>query len=407
MIARLNIGGPAIIVNHLAEGLDRDTFSSTLVTGVVSDREGDMGYLFEDATARRFVIPELQREIQPLKDLRALLHTLRLLRRLRPDIVHTHTAKAGTIGRTAVFLHNLASSKKIRVVHTFHGNIFNGYFGRLKSGIFVAVERLLARKTDCIIAISETQKRELAEKYAIASPGRIRIIRLGFDLTSFLSCASRRGGFRRRLGLGDKDLLIGIVGRLVPIKNHRLFLDGARILLERNASTPVTFVVVGDGESAESLRKYAGRIGLEGHVRFCGWVKDVSSVYADLDALALTSLNEGTPVSIIEAMASSVPVVSTDVGGVRDLVGHSIGSLSGKGFKVCERGILCTGMEPEGFADALCGLLEMPVRERMGLTTRARRFVETQYSRERLLKETESLYIALADGDLRAGRRKR
>jgi len=253
----------------------------------------------------------------------------------------------------------------------------------------------MARFTDVIIAISEIQKRELFEKFRIAPPGKIKTIRLGFDLKPFLTCKSLKGKFRKSLGIDHDTFTIGIVGRLAPIKNHKMFFDAANIFVTQNPDIQVKFVVVGDGELRNKLEDYCNKLGLNNQVIFCGWTRNVSAVYADLDCLALTSLNEGTPVSIIESMAASVPVISTDVGGVRDLLGKQDNSINLDGIKVCERGILSPKNDPFGFEKGVKYLLNNEDSRREGRIKRARSFVEKMYSKERLLDDIESLYNEL------------
>jgi len=395
MIARLNIGGPAIHVHLLTKGLDAKKFEATLVAGKISPQEGDMSYLFDSLDNEPIIIPELQREISLRMDLKAFQQIFNRLLKEKPDIVHTHTAKAGSSARLAVLMYNIIFGKKVRTVHTFHGHVFEGYFSRAKSLMFVWIERFLARLTDVIIAISETQKRDLSEKFHIAAAQKINTVELGFDLRPFLGSEVLKGHFRRNLGINDDTLLIGIIGRLVDIKNHFIFLKAAKIFLELNPGMPTKFMVVGDGELRDELEAYCQQLGLSSHVRFCGWIKDVPLVYADLDVLALTSTNEGTPVSIIEAMASSVPVIATDAGGVQDLLGPPDGVPSSDGFVVCERGILCRKNDALGFAKGLKYVVEGEIREKQKRLMRARSFVRKRFSEERLLYDIESLYLEL------------
>ncbi len=395
IISRLNIGGPAIHVQLLTRGLDPTVFESTIVTGTISPNEGDMGYLFDDFEKKPIVIEDLQREISVRKDLRVFLNIFRLIRQVHPDIVHTHTAKAGSGARTTVFLYNLLADRRIQTVHTFHGHIFRGYFNRLKSQTFVLVERVIGRMTDVIIAISESQKKELVEEYRIAPPEKIRVIELGFNLKPFLTASQHRGCFRRRLGVDENTILIGIIGRLVPIKNHAMFLEAARILLDRYPGLPVKFLVVGDGELREELQRQSRRLGVASHVEFCGWIRDVAQVYADLNILALTSINEGTPVSIIEAMASSVPVIATKVGGVQDLMGAPDCVPGQEGFSLCRRGVLCNRFDPVGFAEGIKFLIDVETEEISDRVAQARSFVINRYGRDRLIADIERLYKQL------------
>ena len=395
MIARLNIGGPAIHVFLLSRGLNTEKFESTLITGIISPQEGDMSYLFDSVDLTPTVIPELQREISVWMDLKTIGKMFRALLYEKPDIVHTHTAKAGTSARLAALMFNLINKKNVRVVHTFHGHIFEGYFSKGISLFFIWIERLLATMTDVVIVISETQKIDLAKKYHIAPADKIRTIELGFDLKPFLTCSSLKGRFKTDLGVKNDTVLIGIIGRLVPIKHHIMFFKAAKAYLQMNPELDTKFVVVGDGELREELRSYCQTQGLLTHVIFCGWLKDISYVYADLSILALTSLNEGTPVSIIEAMAASVPVVATDAGGVKDLVGSRNDFQSSNGYMVCERGILCMKNDSIGFAKGIKYLLQSPAHEKQDRLKQARSFVEQRYSQQRLLNDIESLYTEL------------
>ena len=395
MIARLNIGGPAIHVNLLTRGLDTGRFHSTLVTGKISPQEGDMSYLFDSSKTKPVIITELQREISLTLDVKALIQIFRILRRENPDIVHTHTAKAGFGARMAVILYNILCRKKVRMVHTFHGHVFEGYFSRQKSLLFIWVERLLAKYTDVIIAISPTQKRELGEDFRIAPCYKIETIPLGFNLTPFFNSRLLKGKFRRSLGLDDDTILVGIIGRLVPIKNHLMFFRAAKIFIDENPDIKVMFVAVGDGELRTDLESYCNKEGLAQHVCFCGWMRDVPSVYADLDILALSSMNEGTPVSIIESMASSVPVISTHAGGVLDLLGPPDGGPGSDDFKICERGILCRKDDAPGMAKGFKYLLRGDTDEKEQRLARARAFVEQRYSEKRLINDIESLYLNL------------
>ena len=395
IITRMNIGGPAIHVSLLNNGLDSERLESTLVVGNISPQEGDMNYLIKSHSKKPIIIPELHREIDFWEDVASTIKVLKLLRKEKPDILHTHTAKAGFCGRIAVFLFNLFSCNKVKTVHTFHGNVFEGYFNRSVSRAFILIERVLSRISDVIIAISNTQKNELSHKYHIAAADKIETIQLGFQLNPFLERDGLEPPFRQRLGIDDNAFLIGIVGRLVPIKNHVMFFNAAKIFLGRHSGARVKFLVVGDGDLRNDLEAYCKKQGISDQVRFCGWIKDIHSVYADLDILALTSINEGTPVSVIEAMASSVPVIATDVGGIKDLLGPKDGMSTSNDFQTCERGILCHSKDAIGYAEGLKYLMENINDQNRKRTLKARDFVIQNYSHERLLRDMESLYNGL------------
>jgi glycosyltransferase involved in cell wall biosynthesis len=400
IITRLNIGGPSIHVSLLTRGLDPERFESLLVSGSVSDREGDMSYVAARLGIKRVIIPSLKREISLPRDLKCLFRLLRLLAAEKPDIVHTHTAKAGTLGRIAVFIYNRFYKKKVLVVHTFHGHVLHGYFSRTKSKLFMRAERILASISDVIIAISKSQRNELAETYRLADGAKFRTVKLGFDLDAFAATEHLRGKFKADIGVDREYLLVGIVGRLVSIKNHQMFLNAAKMVIRKKPGLNIRFVVVGDGELREELMSSAKKIGIADHILFCGWERDLPRVYADLDILTLTSINEGTPVSIIEAMASSVPVISTDAGGVRDLLGPFSPEWESYRFQVCRRGLLCRQNDAKGLADAICFLLSN-IRLREEISKEARDFVLHHYTEKRLLRDIESIYIELLKGRFR------
>jgi len=396
MIARLNIGGPAIHVHLLNKRINPKKFKSTLVTGRVSSLEGDMNYLFGSTEPKPIRIPELQRDISLIMDIRAFFRIFAILKERTPDIVHTHTAKAGFSARFTVIIYNLLFRRHVKLVHTFHGNVFEGYFDRFSSYSFILIEKIIARFTDVIIAISESQKADLINKYKIASASKLCTIRLGFDLLPFLNAGESKGKFKQLMGVDEKTVIIGIIGRLVAIKDHRMFLDAAHMLLARNPGLNVKFVIVGDGELRNDLKAYCRQLDLDTYVEFCGWIRNIPMVYADLDILALTSQNEGTPVSIIEAMATGVPVIATDAGGVKDLLGNVKSTWQEKSFRYCERGILCRKKDTVGFAMGMEFLVNTPPNTEMAEQIAvARHFVINTYAQERLVKDIELLYINL------------
>jgi glycosyltransferase involved in cell wall biosynthesis len=270
--------------------------------------------------------------------------------------------------------------------------VLEGYFSALKSKIVFIVERLLARITDAIIAISQTQKLELTEKYHLVSADKVHTINLGFDLSRF-SDIRDKGTLRLTFGLDDQIPVIGIVGRLAPIKNHRLFLDAAKLIIARYTDKSIRFAIIGDGELKDSLQKYAKAIGIEQNVIFYGWEKKIERIYADLDILVLTSNNEGTPVSIIESMAATVPVVTTSVGGTKDLLGRIETRAQTKDdFSICERGILCSKGNAKAIANGIQYLIES---DNQDLVSKAREYVFENYTDKRLIERIGNLYINL------------
>lgn len=372
IVARLNIGGPAIHVSLLTMGLNDENMQSTLVTGVIGESEGDMTYLARELGIKPVIIPSMQREISPLGDLRTLVELTRLMRRERPHVVHTHTAKAGFVGRLAAFLTGVPV-----IVHTFHGHVFRGYFGALKTAVFIQLERWAARISDVILTISEGLKEELVG-FRITSADRIRVVPLGLNLSSLTNLDNLRGQFRRELGYSTDTPLVGIIGRLVPIKNHELFLAAAQQIAQ--TVPEARFVIAGSGERRDELQALAAQKSLSEHVHFVGWRRDLPAVYADLDVVVISSHNEGTPVSIIEAMVAGVPVVSTAVGGVADLLqGGDLGT-----------------MVPPNDAIALARAITDTLRAGpQPRTEEARNWALKRYDAERLIVDIRELYLEL------------
>lgn len=382
IIARLNIGGPAIHAVLLTEGLNKEEFESLLVCGSIACDEGDMSYYAADKNVKPYVIPELKRELNLLNDIKAFKKIYNLIKIEKPDIIHTHTAKAGTLGRLAGVLYNVfaPADKRIKLIHAFHGHVFSGYFNKLKAFAFIWIEKFLAYFTCQIITVSESVKKELVS-LGVSNLDKIKVIPLGFELEKFLDIAPKDE---------NNFLNIGIVGRLVPVKNHRLFLEAAAGFVRNNPQVPVRFKIIGDGELRRELEAYAREIGIYGYTDFSGWQKDLTGVYSDLDIVALTSKNEGTPVSLIEAMACARAIVATNVGGVPDLLGSQI-SVSGADFKVLERGIIVMRPDAASFTCALEYLIKnKDLRKDMGTSGRA--FANERFSRGRLISDMEGLY---------------
>jgi len=310
----MNVGGPALHVMNVMGALAA-RWPTLLVTGSVAGDEADM---LDEARQRGlpvFQIPELGRRVSPWQDGVALARLVSLLRQVRPDIVCTHTAKAGTLGRLAA---RMALGRQVRTVHTFHGHVFHGYFGAFLTAGVIRTERALARRTDRILAISPAQRDDLVDVYRVAHDRQVRVVPLGLDLQRFLE-VDREHACALRADLSPDDApVLTCVGRLAPIKNHRLLLDAAGLLAARGLR--FRLVLVGGGSEEAALRAQAAALGIADRVRFLGWRRDVAEIYAASDVVVLSSHNEGTPVSLIEALAAGVRVVATDVGGVRDVL---------------------------------------------------------------------------------------
>jgi len=377
IIARLNIGGPALHCIILNSELDPRRYVSLLVTGIESPYEGNMYELAQCKKVEPIVIDALGREIFFKEDFRALIRLIRLINLERPDIVHTHTAKAGTLGRIAAKLTGVPI-----VIHTFHGHVFHSYFGFFRTKFFLWLERLLARFTDVIITVSEQQRDEII-KYKIAEPEKTIAIPLGLDLKPFINLDTDPNEVRREFSVPEETKLVGIVARLVPIKNHVCFLEAARLILARYDN--VRFMIVGDGEMRSTLEQKARDLGIEARVIFMGFQYNLQKIYAGLDIVALSSYNEGLPVALIEAMAAGKPVISTDVGGVVDLI------LDG------DNGLLVPSNDPKSLAEATLYLLEHPERRKM-MGAAGRKKVYPHFDKKRLVEDIDNLYENLLAG---------
>ncbi len=373
IIARLNVGGPALHVAILTERLGPPDFESLLVCGHVGPHEGDMAYLLDERGITPRYIPQLGRALSPWRDVMTLVKLWRLMRRWQPDVVHTHTAKAGFVGRVAAWL----AGVPVRV-HTFHGHVFRGYFGPLQTRLFLALERLAARLSDRLITISPQLRDELVEMYRVARAEKFAVIPLGLELRPYLETPRGQGAFRARYGIPAEAPLIGIVGRLVPIKNHALFLAMAARLRQRLPEA--RFVIVGDGELRATLEAQARALGLAGAVRFSGFLRDLRPVYSDLDVLVIASDNEGTPVSIIEALAAGVPVAATAVGGVPDLLRGG------------ERGQLAPAGDADALSEAVLAALQTHNLTRQEAL---RQEIAAEYGAQRLARDLATLYRQL------------
>jgi glycosyltransferase involved in cell wall biosynthesis len=366
IIARLNVGGPARHVVWLTEALAREGFETLLVTGTVPPGEDDMSGFAAAHGVTPHVIPSMSRELSP-RDVVTIWKLWRLMVRFRPDVVHTHTAKAGAAGRIAGLLYRVVSRGRCTFVHTFHGHVFRGYYSAWKTRMFLAIERFLARvNTDRIVVLSEQQLREIRDDFRIGRSEQFVVVPLGIELLPTVEET-------------HTEIVVGIVGRLTAIKNHELFLRVAARVPEAR------FVVYGDGGERARLERLAAELD---RVVFAG-TRDVGEIYASLDILALTSRNEGTPLAIIEAMASGRPVIATAVGGVVDLLGAVEQRMDG--FDVRERGITAASDDDAGFAAGL-GLLLHDAALRARLAERGREYVERTHAKDRLVADIIRVY---------------
>ncbi|MDI6751947.1 MAG: glycosyltransferase family 4 protein [bacterium] len=373
IIARLNVGGPAIYTTILSSGLNKEKFSTALIYGAEGESEGSMAQEAEKRGIDLIFLPELGRELHPLRDMITFLKLFWIIRKIKPDIVHTHTAKAGAIGRLVGWLAGVPV-----IIHTFHGHVLHSYFSPAKTKLFILIERLLARITDRIIVLTSSQKREILE-FGIGKENKFSVIPLGLELDKFYDIEGKRGILRKELGLSSKTPLIGIVARLVPIKDHKTFFLSAQLLLKKIPETK--FIIVGDGPERGDLERLAEELKIKDSLFLPGFREDLDLIYADLSLLVLSSLNEGLPTAIIEAQASGKPVVSTNVGGVSELI------------KDGETGYLVPAKDPEMLARAMEKILKnQDIAKKMGEASKEN---SKKYRAERLIKDIENLYESL------------
>ncbi|MEI7759716.1 MAG: glycosyltransferase family 4 protein [Thermoleophilia bacterium] len=377
VIARLNVGGPSLHVSYLSEGLAERGYATTLAAGTISEGEASMAFVAEQRGIEIESIPELQREVAPLKDVAAVRRLRAIIRRERPHIIHTHTAKAGTVGRTAARI--AGDARPPVVVHTFHGHMLKGEFDPVRTRAFRAVERSLARTTDVLIAVSPEVRDELVE-VGVAPASQFAVVRLGIELSERMAGASDGASLRASLDIPPDRFCVGWVARMSPVKQPEDVLRTVRRLRDRGIDAAL--ILIGDGPERAHLEKRAKELDLVEGVHFVGFQNDVGPWFHAFDVLLLTSRSEGTPVSAIETLASGRPVVATDVGGTRDVVGDGV-----SGFLV-PFGDVAAG------AERLERLARDPaLRARMGAAGQA--VALSSYGVPRLVGDIDRLYRAL------------
>ncbi len=387
IINRFNLGGPTFNVAYLTKYLP-DDFQTILIGGNYDKTEKSSEFILENINIKPIIIPEMQRKINPKNDLIAYKKIKAIIKETKPDIVHTHASKAGTIGRLAAY-----NSKVPIIVHTFHGHVFHSYFSSYKAQIFKQIERSLAKKTTRIIAISEEQKNELVNVHKIAKNSKFTVIPLGFDLQKFqINIDEKRKAIRQEFDLKEDEVAIAIIGRLVPIKNHNLLLESLKYLKQK-AKRKFKVFIVGDGEMKENIMLKAKELEISFSdfpktkdtnktIIFTSWRQDIDSINAGMDIIALTSMNEGTPVSLIEAQAANNAIISTKVGGINDIVIEN------------ETALLCKNGSIEDFS---CKLLQLVDNQelRKKLSKKGWEFVKEQFHYKTLVKNTANLYYSL------------
>ena len=377
MITRLNMGGPAYQAGLLSgRRLDPERYETLLVHGTLPPGDESMAEFAEREGARTLFVPTLGQPVRPQADARALARLGAIARELRPHVVHTHMAKAGFLGRSAALL---AVRPRPLIVHTYHGHVLEGYFGRAKTGMYRSLERILARRSDCLVGVSQATVNDLS-RLGIAPRDRFRVIPLGLDLEQLGRVGPRPGGpLRKELGVPEDEALATYVGRVVPIKRLDVLLRAVAVARQQRA--PVHLAVVGDGELRPALARLAADLGISSRVHFLGYRRDLARIAEGSDLYALSSDNEGTPVSLIEGAAAGRPAVATRVGGVPEVV-------------TPETGILTRPDDEHELGRALVRLADDRALRR-GLGENARRHVLGRYSAERLLADIGALYEEL------------
>ena len=333
ILNRINVGGPVFNVAYLSKYLQPE-FETKILVGNIEDGEGDASYVLDELDLPFERVPSMHRSLHPIRDFKALLYIIKTINTYQPDILHTHAAKAGALGRFACLF---VKKRPAVILHTYHGNVFDGYFSPLKTKIFLFIERSLAKVSQGIVSISNSQKNELSSKYGIANLDKIKVIPLGFQLDKFLeNTKQKRDEARAEFHVEEGTVLLVMTGRLTAIKNHKLFFD---VLASAKKQTNLSFksLVVGNGEMYDELKNYASALGLivaespinhpNYDILFTSWRKDIDRINAGADIAVLTSTNEGTPVSIIEAMAAGKAVITTKVGGVEDFIQNNINGI--------------------------------------------------------------------------------
>ncbi len=378
IINRFNIGGPTYNATFLTKFMDEE-FETLLIGGLPEEDESDSLHIVDEYGVKPLLIPEMKRTPNFRSDRAAYLKIKSIIEEYKPDIVHTHASKAGALGRRA--------AKKCGVpiiVHTFHGHVFHSYFGKLKTLAIKKIEQRLSKLTTGIIAISERQKEELTEIHNIAPAEKVEVIPLGFDLQKFyIDKQIHRSNFRKEFDIEENTIVIAIIGRLAAVKNHQLFLEAMLEVFEKTKENIKVFIV-GDGSEKEKLEDLieSKLSKFKSQITFTGWIQEISSFNHAIDIICLSSVNEGTPVSLIEAQAAGIPIITTNVGGVRDVVENG------------KTGIIVDSFNPLDFAAAILELTENQ-KKRSFMSQNGRKFVEDKFTYQRLVEDMKIYYRKL------------
>ncbi len=383
VITRLGVGGAERYVCSSSAHVNRAKYPGILICGSPGREERQWSELCAEARIEPVYIGQMRRGLG-LHDAAALGKLARVFRELRPAIIETHTAKAGALGRLAAVAAFGRGAHRPALIHVFHGHVFKGHFAGPAALAFLAIERALARLSDVIIAVSSKVRQELVEQYRIAPAHKLRVVPPGLDFAWVQHLSRRRGWLRVRLGVDDSTIIFGMVGRLAKIKNIPLTLRAFARFVQTGADA--WLVLIGDGEMRAELQSLSRSLGIAQRVEFCGWVLQHADIFSDLDVTCLSSFNEGLPVALVESLAAGVPVVATDVGGVRDVVQPG------------EDGELVASGEVQAFANALSRL----ARQRARLSEQRSAAVRHRYSTTRMARTLEGIYDELIERKIRA-----
>lgn len=386
IINRFNLGGPTYNVAYLSKYISPE-YETLLVGGAKDESEESSDFIVENLGLKPVIVEEMMREINIRNDYAAYKKIKKIIEDFKPDIVHTHASKAGTLGRLAASTCNVPV-----IVHTFHGHVFHSYFGKLKTTFYKNIERYLAKRSTAIIAISEIQKQELVKIHRICPEKKVHVIPLGFDLSKFREgLEEKRKYFRTKYNVDEDEIAISIIGRLVPVKNHNLFLEALSIVSQKT-SKKIRAFIIGDGESRADIEAKASELKLhfadgtktneKALITFTSWIKNIDVALAGSDIVALTSFNEGTPVSLIEAQASNTPIVTTNVGGIENVV------IPGR------TALLCKNNDLQEFSAALLEIVEND-NLRASMQKTGWPHVKEKFHFTRLVSDMEKLYSQL------------
>lgn len=388
ILNRFVIGGQAVDTIPLAWHL-QSYFDILILYGEKEKDEIEPVFLLEKYPGLQLQkIKNLRRSINPFNDVLAFFQVYKAIKNYKADIVHTHGAKSGFTGRLASWIYGVPV-----IIHTFHGHFFHSYFSKNISRFIAGIERLVGKITTAAIALSEAQKEELAEVYKILPPAKIKVIPLGFAFDQENNASTLRQEFRDKYGLQSTDVAVGIVGRIVAVKNHAFFVRVIKNMLASEEAANTAFLIIGDGDLRHQVEEDLKKNNIEFNntsvtntcrVVFTSWITDMYGVMNALDVIALTSLNEGTPLSVIEAQFFKKPVVSTDAGGVKDTMLDNVS------------GYITATNDEIGFAEKLKKVVnDDHLRLQMGEAGFS--FVSEKFSKKKEIDATMNLYLTLLD----------